>query len=154
MDAGRQEIRQQDHALGTLLDAATAGLVDGRLGLFEERGLNDGVSIRRAQPIGEVVQIVIRLGLPAAVRDQEQCGLHFASVSFSSSATRCFQTAASVCVPWPRVASLIGTRIALPCGTFLISRSRMPGSGGLIRSSAKLMASSGALILLNPGPGS
>ncbi len=40
------------------------------------------------------------------------------------------------------------------CGTRLISRSRMPSSGGLIRSSAKLIASSGALIFSRPGPGS
>jgi len=49
-----------------------------------------------------------------------------------------------VCVPWPRESGVIGITTARPRGTRLISRSRMPSSGGLIRSSAKLIASSGA----------
>ena len=43
--------------------------------------------------------------------------------------------------------------MARPFGTRLISRSRMPSSGGLTRSSAELMASSGALIFSRSGAG-
>src|SRR5438128_1551630 len=43
--------------------------------------------------------------------------------------------------------------MARPCGTCLISRSRIPSSGGLMRSSAELIARSGARIFSKPGPG-
>ena len=68
--------------------------------------------------------------------------------------SRRFHTAAMVCVPCPTVFSDIGITIARPFGTRAISRSRMPSSGGLIRSSAKLIASSGARILGRSGAGS
>ena len=45
--------------------------------------------------------------------------------SFNSSSRYRFQTAAQVCVPWPRVWSLIGSRMNRPRFTFLISRSRL-----------------------------
>src|SRR4029077_15155598 len=65
-----------------------------------------------------------------------------------------FQSAAMVWLPWPRVLSLNGMTIARPWGTRLISRSRIPSSGGLIRLSAELIASSGARIFSRFGPGS
>ena len=74
---------------------------------------------------------------------------------FLRSASRCFfQIAARVWVPCPRVRSVYGMRIAFPCFTRLISRSSTFNSGGLIRSSAKLIATSGAWIFSKPGPGS
>ena len=49
--------------------------------------------------------------------------------------------------------SLSGITTARPCGTRVISRSRIPSSGGLTRSSAELIARSGAVICSRPGPG-
>src|SRR6266566_8397863 len=61
----------------------------------------------------------------------------------SSSSKYCFQIVAIVCVPCPRVSGLVGKITARPLGTRLISRSRIPSSGGLLRSSAEFTASSG-----------
>ena len=69
-----------------------------------------------------------------------------------SRSSRCdFQTAASVCVPWPAVLSLSGSTTARPFGTRTISFSRICSSGGLIRSSAEFTARSGALIFSRSG---
>src|SRR6202030_3951458 len=57
----------------------------------------------------------------------------------SSSARYCFQTTARVCVPWPRVSSLMGIKTKRAFFTFLISRSAIPSSGGLMKSSAEFM---------------
>ena len=54
----------------------------------------------------------------------------------------------------PEVVDYATARTAFPRFTRLISRSRTPSSGGLIKSSAKLIASNGALIFSNPGAGS
>src|SRR6185437_4993418 len=78
----------------------------------------------------------------------------FLSVFRSRRARYFFQSTAFVWLPWPTVWLLSGITIALPCFTRLISRPRIPWSGGLIRSSAELIASNGAVIFSRPGAGS
>src|SRR6185437_870551 len=65
-----------------------------------------------------------------------------------------FQSTALVWLPWPTVSLVSGSTIALPRRTRFISRSRIPWSGGLIRSSAELIASKGAVIFSRSGAGS
>ena len=61
---------------------------------------------------------------------------------------------ASVCVWWPRVFSDSGKTTAWPFFTRATPFSRRPSSGGLIASSAKLSARSGALIFSRRSDGS
>lgn len=77
----------------------------------------------------------------------------YGSDSLSSSRRYSFQSAAGVCVPCPRVSSLMGSRTNRPFLTRSISRSMMASSGGLISSSAELTAKSGALIVSSRGWG-
>src|ERR1017187_10801193 len=72
----------------------------------------------------------------------------------SNSFKYCCQTAAQVCVPWPWVWSETGINTNRPLRTRLISRSAMPNSGGLMKSSAELMNITGALIVSNRAAGS
>jgi shikimate kinase len=63
----------------------------------------------------------------------------------SNNSARYFPQIAGIeCVPCPRVCSVMGSKMNLPRFTYLISRSAMPNSGGLISSSAELMAITGA----------
>ena len=57
------------------------------------------------------------------------------------------------CVPWPRVSSVIGSRMKRPFFTCLISSCIIGSSGGFTKSSAELMASSGAVIFDRCGAG-
>src|SRR6266403_939928 len=75
-------------------------------------------------------------------------GLSAQRADFSSnSAKYCFHTTALVCVPWPRVSSLMGSKTKRAFFIFLISRSAMPSSGGLMKSSASLIYMTCAVIV-------
>jgi len=65
----------------------------------------------------------------------------------------CFQTAALVWVPWPRVASEMGTRMNFALDIFVTSFSAMPNSGGLMKSSAELIQRTGAVMVESFGAG-
>jgi hypothetical protein len=67
VDACRQEVRQQDHALCTLLHAPRSRLWDRRLCQLQKRGLDEVITAALAQVHREVVQVDIGLLLPAAV---------------------------------------------------------------------------------------
>src|SRR5207247_10662926 len=94
---------------------------------------------------------------PLADRDCHRLGLG-APRDRSSAATNgakyCFHAAATVWVPWPRVMSLVGIRTKRPCLTRGIRRSMIPSSGGLMRSSAELIASRGTVTRSRSGLGS
>src|SRR5882757_5134035 len=73
--------------------------------------------------------------------------LYFFSVWARKSIKYCFQTVATVWVPWPRVASEIGISMYLVCGILERMRGLMilsPVSGGLMKSSAELIQRAGA----------
>src|SRR5207237_2331853 len=72
----------------------------------------------------------------------------------TNGAKYCFHAAATVWVPWPRVTSLVGIRMKRPDLTRRSSRSTIASSGGLIRSSAELMARTGAAMRPRSGLGS
>ena len=65
----------------------------------------------------------------------------------------CFQTAAWVWVPWPRVASEMGMRMNLPWGMSLTFASAISNSGGLMKSSAELIQRTGAMMVESFGAG-
>lgn len=71
-----QEIRQQDDVVRPLLDAVPGGVFNRRLGEFEKCRRYDAESLGRAHALCQVVQVVIRRGMAAAVRDQQQRGCH------------------------------------------------------------------------------
>src|ERR1700730_7041704 len=60
--------------------------------------------------------------------------------SLSNFVSSSFHNDATVWLPWPRVLLLNWMTIARPYETRLTSRSRIPSSGGLMRSSAELIA--------------
>ena len=64
---------------------------------------------------------------------------YFFSVSRMKSMRYCFQMAAWVWVPWPRVWSVMGRRMKRAWGICFARRSAMPSSGGLMKSSAEFM---------------
>jgi len=65
----------------------------------------------------------------------------------------CFQTVATVWVPWPRVTSEMGMRMNLAWGIFVTIFSAMPNSGGLMKSSAELIQRTGAVMVASFGAG-
>ena len=69
----------------------------------------------------------------------------------SNCARYCCHTAAQVWVPWPWVWSEAGSSTKRPFLTRLISRSAMPSSGGLMKSSAELICSQWRLDLVQAG---
>src|SRR5213079_2127312 len=94
---------------------------------------------------------------PLADRDCHRLGLgapRDRSREATNGAKYCFHAAATVWVPWPRVSSLVGIRTKRPDFTLRISRCTISSSGGLIRSSAELMARTGAVMRPRSGLGS
>jgi hypothetical protein len=71
MNSRREEIRQQDDALGAVLDAPLARCLNSRLGQFQERRLDDGIPSTQAHLGDDPVQVGVGLVLPATVRDQQ-----------------------------------------------------------------------------------
>src|SRR5258705_9987867 len=80
-------------------------------------------------------------------------GDYFFSVWARKSMRYCFQTAAAVWVPWPRVASEMGMRMNLAWGICVTNFSGMPSSGGLMKSSAELIQRTGAVMVESLGAG-
>ncbi len=74
--------------------------------------------------------------------------------SLSSAASSFFHSAAQVWVPWPWVCSLAGIRTKRPRFTRRISRSAIPSSGGLMKSSAEFTWTSGPVMRSSPVEGS
>lgn len=70
MQSGREKVRHQDHAGGTVLDTLVAGVGDAGLGQLQKRRDNEGMA-SRAQFGGDVIQVGVRLGMSAAMGDQE-----------------------------------------------------------------------------------
>lgn len=61
-------------------DAPRSSLIDCRLGEFEKRGLDDRVIAAFGDPRNHPQQVVVRWGVPAAMRDQEDRGDRFVRV--------------------------------------------------------------------------
>ncbi len=76
----------------------------------------------------------------------------FGSEEASNSFRYCCHTAAQVWVPCPCVWSDAGSSTKRPCFTRLISRSAMPSSGGLMKSSAELIHRTGSGDLVEIAP--
>ncbi len=75
VDAGRQKIWQQDHALRPLRHAMTTALLDARLGQFQKRRLDNRLAAC-AQAGDDMMEVRVRLLLPTAVGDEQQRRLH------------------------------------------------------------------------------
>src|ERR1700757_4809787 len=83
-------------------------------------------------------------------------GFYLGSVSCMKSMRQCFQSLATVWLPWPRVASEMGMRMNLVLGILGRTRGLMicsPSSGGLMKSSAELIQRAGATRVESLGSG-
>src|SRR5216683_1879600 len=87
------------------------------------------------------------------VREMGDYFLSVFSVWARKSMRYCFQTVATVWVPWPRVASEMGMRMNLAWGICVTSFSGMSSSSGLMKSSAELIQRTGAVIVESLGAG-
>src|SRR5438552_6579410 len=72
----RQEIRHQDDPLRSEGEAADRAFIRVGLRQLQERRFDADILSTSSQLRDDVMQIIVRLGFPAAMRDQEKSGLH------------------------------------------------------------------------------
>jgi hypothetical protein len=76
VNTGREKVRQQHDPVRALRNAAGSAAIDVGLGQLQKTRLDDGERTLNPQRIDDVMQVGVGLRFPAAVRDEEDGGVH------------------------------------------------------------------------------
>lgn len=76
VNAGREEVWHQDHALSPLIHASRRSRLNSGWGQFQERRFDDGELPAPADLYGQDVEVIVGLELAAPMGNKQKGGLH------------------------------------------------------------------------------